>query len=174
MKKRRVLGRISLAFIAIIGLGCLVPNNPTLPVDGASSNDWNEKSFWYSPWGKSGVHKGIDIFGVRGTKIVAASHGVVVYSGRINRGGEVVLILSPKWTLHYYAHLESRNVEAYAVVSSGEPIGTLGDSGNAKGKQAHLHYSIVSILPRIWRIDFSEQGWKKMFYLKPQDWWKNE
>jgi len=30
---------------------------------GATPKDWNHATFWYEPWGKSGVHKGIDIFG---------------------------------------------------------------------------------------------------------------
>jgi hypothetical protein len=43
----------------------------------------------------------------------------------------------------------------------------VGDSGNAKGKPTHLHYSIVTLVPHPWRIDGSPQGWKKMFYLDP-------
>ena len=138
-----------------------------IPVESASKQDWNTDTFWYEPWGKSGVHKGIDIFAAKGAKLNSATHGLVVYRGEISLGGKVILILGPGWKLHYYAHLDSSVVDLFDIVSSGETIGTVGDSGNAKGKQPHLHYSIMTLVPYIWRIDSTTQGWKKMFYLDP-------
>jgi hypothetical protein len=37
------------------------------------------------------------------------------------------------------------------------------------GKPAHLHYSVVSLIPLPWRMDTSTQGWKKIFFLDPDD-----
>ena len=37
----------------------------------------------------------------------------------------------------------------------GSPLGTVGDSGNARGKPPHLHYAILSLLPYPWRADGS-------------------
>jgi hypothetical protein len=48
-------------------------------------------------------------------------------------------------------------------------LGRVGTSGNAIGKPAHLHYSIISLLPLPWRMDTSAQGWKKMFFLNPHE-----
>jgi murein DD-endopeptidase MepM/ murein hydrolase activator NlpD len=77
------------------------------------------------------------------------------------------LVLGPKWRLHYFAHLESVIVNRFDFVSAGQKIGTVGDSGNAKGKPPHLHYSIVTLAPYLWNITEESQGWKKMFFIDP-------
>ena len=64
-------------------------------------------------------------------------------------------------------HLESVTVDNLDFVSANEKIGTVGDSGNAKGKPAHVHYSIVTLLPYFWQMTTESQGWKKMFFLDP-------
>jgi murein DD-endopeptidase MepM/ murein hydrolase activator NlpD len=158
--KRKI---ILLLFLVILFL----PEFAQIPVQSGSAKDWNAQSFWYEPWGKSGVHKGIDIFGKKGTPILSTTYGVVVFKGELPLGGKVVLALGPKWRLHYYAHLESDAVFIGKPLFIGTKIGALGDSGNAKGKPAHLHYSVVTLLPYAWRMDSSTQGWKKMFFLDP-------
>jgi murein DD-endopeptidase MepM/ murein hydrolase activator NlpD len=145
----------------------LLPEWPRIPVDGASARDWNPRTFWFEPWGRSGVHKGIDIFARLGTPVRSSSYGVVLFRGEIEQGGKVVVALGPKWRLHYYAHLHTVDVYPGQPLLTGSVLGSVGDSGNARGKPAHLHYSIVSLLPLPWRADDSTQGWKKMFYLDP-------
>lgn len=147
--------------------GLLLPARMQIPVEGASAHDWNPRSFWFEPWGVSGVHKGIDIFAPRGRAVRAASAGVVVYTGELAQGGRVVLVLGARWRVHYYAHLDSIDVGIGRPVSSGTRIGSVGDSGNAQGKPPHLHYSVLSLLPHPWRWDDATQGWRKMFYLDP-------
>lgn len=153
--------------IGILLLGFLIPENYHMPVEGADKESYNTESFWYYPWGKSGTHKGVDVFAKSGTNVYSAANGIVVYKGVLNLGGNVVLVLSPKWRLHYYAHLNTIDTKLFSLVNHKTKIGTVGTSGNAKGKQAHLHYSIVTILPYFWNIDFSPQGWKKIFYINP-------
>ncbi len=77
------------------------------------------------------------------------------------------MALGPKWRVHYFAHLDSIDKDAGILLSAGSEIGAVGDSGNAKGKQPHLHYSIVSLIPRPWAIDGSTQGYKKAFFVNP-------
>ncbi|MFW5427317.1 MAG: M23 family metallopeptidase [Methylophagaceae bacterium] len=155
--------------VIVLAVGLLIPEQLHIPVESATSKDWNEQSFWYEPWGVSGVHKGIDIFADKGKALVSSSPAIILYTGELARGGKVILSIGPKWRLHYYAHLEYSAVKRWQWVNSGEQIGLVGDSGNAKGKPPHVHYSIVTLLPYIWKIDSSTQGWKKMFYLDPSE-----
>lgn len=162
----KICTKLKIALL-ILSAGLCLPEFPSIPVQGASSKDWNEKSFWFEPWGKSGVHKGIDIFGKIHTPILSTTYGFVIFKGNLPLGGNVIAILGPKWRIYYYAHLQSDSVVIGEPVWSGKPIASLGDSGNAKGKQPHLHFTVLALVPYVWRVDKSTQGWKKMFYLDP-------
>ena len=72
--------------VAVITVGLALPEHAIIPVEGATSADWNAKTFWYEPWGKSGVHKGIDIFAPEGRAVIAAVPGIVVYEGALGSG----------------------------------------------------------------------------------------
>jgi murein DD-endopeptidase MepM/ murein hydrolase activator NlpD len=165
--KKVIIGLAAVLLILLTGF--VLPEDLVIPVKGATTLDWNHDTFWYSPWGKSGVHKGIDIFSPIGTPAVAATDGIVLFTGRLNLGGNVVVILGPKWRIHYYAHLNSVSTTMGSLVSQTRPIGKVGDSGNAKGKPPHLHYTILSVVPYLWRWDNSPQGWKKIFFLNPSE-----
>ena len=152
----------------IMGIGFLIPQQLINPVQGATTADWNKDSFWFYPWGKSVTHKGIDIFADEGTPTLAATHGIVAYQGNNPVGGNFVVILGPKWRFHYYAHLKEIKTIRFQPVKRGKVIGTVGNTGNAKGKPFHVHYTISTPFPHVWLYDGeSVQGWKKMFYLNP-------
>ena len=162
-----IIKKTILLFSIICLLGFCIPQNLKMPVDKASKKDFNPNSFWFYPWGTSGTHKGIDIFSPIGTKLKSATNGIVLKTGSQSKGGNYVLILGPKCRLHYYAHLDKLDCKNFDWVNPKSKIGTVGDSGNAKGKPPHLHYAIVTLFPYPWKIDRSVQGWKKMFYLDP-------
>ena len=87
------------SLILLVGMilsGFLIPENMTIPVKGARYSDWNNNSFWYEPWGKSGVHKGIDIFGKKGQELNSSCNGIVIYTGSNFLGGNIVMVLGPK------------------------------------------------------------------------------
>jgi peptidoglycan LD-endopeptidase LytH len=161
--------KLIIAFTAILALGLLLPGRGAVPVEYATHKDWNANSFWYEPWGKSGVHKGIDIFAPKGARVISSSYGLVIFTGNINMGGNVVAVLGPKWRIHYYAHLNSITAKTWDFAGKGDIIGSVGDSGNAKGKPPHLHYSVMSLVPYPWRFSTETQGWKKMYMLNPSD-----
>jgi len=159
--------KIALSILVPLVIGYLLPERIRIPVVGATQADWNRQAFWHEPWGSSGVHKGIDIFGALGTGVTSTTDGMVIYTGEHAKGGSVIVVLGPKWRFHYFAHLNSIDISMFSFVKSGEKIGTLGDSGNARGKPPHLHYSIVRLIPAPWAIDSSTQGYKKALYIDP-------
>jgi murein DD-endopeptidase MepM/ murein hydrolase activator NlpD len=163
LRKRTLI----LTIIIAITIGLIVPQSFIIPVEKANKSSYNTKSFWYYPWGKSGTHKGVDIFAKEGTNVKSSTHGLVLYTGEIAMGGKVILILGPKWRMHYYAHLKDIRTTSFSLAKKNEVIGTVGTTGNAKGKSPHLHYAITTLIPYPWRYDNDRQGWKKMFYLNP-------
>lgn len=164
LRKRK---KVFAGLLTIVIVGLLIPQNLTMPVQGAGKSSYNPQSFWYYPWGKSVTHKGVDVFAQKGTPINSATASMVLYAGEISIGGKFVLALGPKWRLHYYAHLNELKTSTGSFVTKNSIIGTVGNSGNAAGKPAHLHYSILTFIPYLWRIDSDRQGWRKAFYLNP-------
>ena len=169
IKKKKIFRGLIVIFL----LGFIIPQDLKMPVQNATKADFNKDSFWYYPWGRSVTPKGVDIFAESGTIINSSTNGLVIYTGKIGLGGNFVLILGPKWRLHYYAHLGGIETSTLSLVSKKSKIGSVGSSGNAAGKAPHLHYSMMSIFPLVWRIDSDRQGWKKMFYLNPIDYLSN-
>ncbi|MBT8187279.1 MAG: M23 family metallopeptidase [Croceitalea sp.] len=157
--------------LLILAIGFIWPQEMIIPVKGATTNAWAKDSFWAYPWGTSVTHKGIDIFAERGTAVIAATSGLVVYTFEGGKGGKSVMVLGPKWRFHYYAHLDEVNSFPLQPVRYGTVLGTVGDTGNAKGKPPHLHYAITTPFPYLnLKDDKVVQGWKKMFHLNPDKW----
>ena len=160
---KRIILRIVLVVSAIVLLGLIIPQNLKMPVVGADSNSYNHKTFWYEGWGTSIVHKGIDVFAKRGTRVNSATWGVVIATAEYGKGGKFIVVLGPKWRLHYYAHLDEIKTKPFSFVTQDTAIGTVGNTGNAITTPAHLHYGIGTLIPYLWRIDDAPLGWQKMF-----------
>ena len=171
---KKILLRILLVFVAIIVIGLLIPQNLKMPVVGADDNSYNHETFWYEGWGSSIVHKGIDVFAKKGTSVHSATKGIVLITTEYGKGGKFVLVLGPKWRLHYYAHLDEIKTKRFAFVTQDTEIGTVGNTGNAINTPAHLHYGIGTLVLYSWRIDSAPLGWQKMFYLNPIDYLKEK
>lgn len=88
-------------------------------------------------------HEGVDIFAARYTPILSTTTGVVISVGENRLGGRTVSVLGPGAQRHYFAHLESYGkVRVGQWVHEGYTLGTVGDSGNARGTPPHLHFGI--------------------------------
>jgi murein DD-endopeptidase MepM/ murein hydrolase activator NlpD len=172
MKPTTKKAALSIAVLVAVVLvaGLLIPERLIIPVRGATPADWNHNSFWFKPWGKSGVHRGIDIFAPEGREVVSSCAGIVLCADRTStNGGNIVAVLGPKWRVHYYAHLKEITTSAGKFVAPGEVIGTVGTTGNAAGKPPHLHYAIITQIPYPWLYRAERFGADRMFYLNPHE-----
>jgi peptidoglycan LD-endopeptidase LytH len=90
------------------------------------------------------VHQGIDIFAPRGTPVLAAAAGVANVGER-GLGGRVVWVWDPERDRSlYYAHLDSQAVRTGQVVRTGDTLGWVGNTGNARTTAPHLHFGIYA------------------------------
>ena len=166
---KKILLYTLLTLVTIVVVGLLMPQNLQMPVVGADDNSYNHETFWYEGWGTSIVHKGIDVFAKRGTSVHSATIGIVLLTAEYGKGGKFVIVLGPKWRLHYYAHLDEIRTKPFALVDHNTEIGTVGNTGNAATTPSHLHYGIGTLIPYPWRIDDAPLGHQKAFYLNPID-----
>lgn len=171
MKKfKRIMQQLLLFLVAVFLLGFLLPHSVYSPVLKSAIAKIDPESFWYYPWGESGVHKGIDIFADSGVNVLAPVYGVIVKKGYGTIAGKYLYLLGPKWRLYYFAHLDTVLVDKYKIVYQGEILGRVGNTGNARKRPPHLHYSIESLFPYFWNYDKTEiEPWKKTFYLNPNE-----
>ncbi|MGZ5620655.1 MAG: M23 family metallopeptidase [Methylobacter sp.] len=108
------------------------------------------------------------MFAKEGTPVLAACSGIVVYTGFNSIGGNIVVVLGAKWRFYYYSHLQRINIHIFRLVSIGDIIGTVGNTGNAQGTPSHLHFVVRSLFPSFWQYDNSKpHPWSKMFYIDP-------
>lgn len=88
-------------------------------------------------------HNGIDMKAPEGTSIYSLGPGKVVKSGVDPKGGNYVVTEHEDGKVRvYYAHMKSINVKDNDIVTSSTVIGTVGETGNARGRGAHLHLEV--------------------------------
>ena len=90
-------------------------------------------------------HDAIDIPAKRGTPVLAAAPGVVLKLFQSVRGGTALYELAPdRRTIYYYAHLDryAPGLAEGRALRQGDPIGYVGNTGNAGAGNYHLHFEI--------------------------------
>lgn len=103
-----------------------------------------------SPWGvgRDGgarSHEGIDIGAPRGTPLLAVANGYVNRVGENNLGGKVVFLRPANMNYSvYYAHLDKQIAVEGQQVRTGDTIGLVGNTGNARTTAPHLHFGIYT------------------------------
>ena len=108
-----------------------------------SYTEWNPGSYMPQHTKHSGAHWAIDIYATLGSPILTPVNGKVMAAGSGKRAGNYVRIQGDDGVVYYYAHMDlPSNVAAGDQVTAGTRIGSVGDSGNAKGTTPHLHFSM--------------------------------
>ena len=140
------------------------------PVSGKGNA--SVQSFWGAVRdGGKRSHEGVDIFARKGTPVVAVADGVIARTGEFGIGGKQVWLRTGIFGKSvYYAHLDGIAVEDGIRVKTGDTLGFVGNTGNAKGGAHHLHFGIyggsgaVNPLPFIFRTpDISQKQYSRKF-----------
>ena len=102
-------------------------------------------------------HYGLDIAAKKGTFIIAAADGNVVFSGWTYNDGYVIIISHTSGFMSFYKHNQSLLKSAGSFVRRGDPIATLGNSGTTSSGP-HLHFEIwkdgIPVDPSVYMINY--------------------
>jgi len=115
------------------GILCLIK-----PADGPIFSDYGVRRRTRNQ--KPRFHAGIDIAAKRGSDVVAAAGGTVVFSGRKNGYGKTVKIDHGKYRVTLYAHMDKVFVTEGQTLAQGERLGLVGRTGRTTGP--HLHFEL--------------------------------
>lgn len=153
--------RLQAELLATVSYTLTLTASPSLafPVSGSGNN--NIGSIWGDPRDAGARrHEGIDIFGKRGTPVVAAANGRVSSVAEGGLGGKTVWLRPSGRNISlYYAHLDSQLVSLGQAVDEGDTLGLMGNTGNARNTPTHLHFGIyasggaIDPLPFVKRYD---------------------
>lgn len=102
------------------------------PVQGPVISSFGNKS-------QGASNDGINISAPKGSPVLAAAGGIVVYAGNEMKGfGNLILIRHEGGWVTAYAHLDRMLVSRDTVVAPGDMIGTVGSTGGVSSPQLHF------------------------------------
>jgi len=104
---------------------------------------WPVKGKIVSLFGKKGTrhHDGIDVLAEKGTPVLAAREGKVLYSGNDIKGyGNLIILRHAGGVLSIYAHNDVNLVSEGDQVEEGEAVARVGQSGSAT--RPCLHFEV--------------------------------
>jgi murein DD-endopeptidase MepM/ murein hydrolase activator NlpD len=121
------------------------PTGLAIPVGGVKPEQLVD-TYSQARAGGARVHDAIDIMAPAGTPVYAAAPGTVEKLFFSDGGGGITAYVRSddgKW-IYYYAHLQAyaRGLAEGKKLRRGDPIGTVGSSGNANPAGPHLHFAI--------------------------------
>jgi peptidoglycan LD-endopeptidase LytH len=136
-RDKEFANRAKALFAPLHGTGLFMPVVGIQPRD--LFNSWGD-----SRDGGRRRHKGIDIFAPKGTGVVAVADGIVSYIGDQPKGGLCLWLTTEDGASFYYAHLDrwASGLFEGMEVRSGDLLGYVGNTGNAKTTPPHLHFGV--------------------------------
>jgi len=90
--------------------------------------------------GQRAMHRGVDIANRFGAAVLSASHGVVVFAGKMHGYGYLIEIDHGYGYRTRYGHMSSAAVKAGDEVEYNQLIGRVGSTGHSTGP--HLHFEV--------------------------------
>jgi hypothetical protein len=161
MISRRTTARgtlvLALTLLTLVGgAGAAVPQKIVFPVLGSTTytDDFGDPR-------AGGVHQGIDIVATKRSLALAAEAGKVEFWTHSASAGCMLYLHGASGTDYYYIHLNNdltpkndnrgkcaagtayaKGLKDGAKVAAGQPVGYVGDSGDANGIHAHLHFEL--------------------------------
>ncbi len=127
------------------------------PNNGPVTSVYGVRRYYNGVFANDYYHRGVDYAGNRGSAVVAPANARVVAIGYERDGfpvhGNWVGLDHGQGVTSIYIHLNSINVKQGDMVTAGQTIGTLGNTGAATGP--HLHWGLFvqgeAIDPVAWR-----------------------
>jgi len=112
------------------------------PVKGARISSYFTKRRWHPILHKWKAHLGVDYAARRGTPVVAAGSGRIIYAARMGTYGNLIKIRHNDGYETRYAHLKSfrRGIYKGKYVKKGQTIAYVGTTGRSTGP--HLHFEL--------------------------------
>lgn len=93
--------------------------------------------------GKKSFHRGIDLPGKSGSKVIAAGSGVVIFSGEQRGYGKLIKVDHGNDTVTLYAHNSKLMAEVGDYVSKGQQIAAVGSTGRSSAPHVHFEVRIA-------------------------------
>src|SRR5690349_19841970 len=149
---------LALTLLTLVGgAGAAVPQKIVFPVLGSTTytDDFGD------PRADGPPHQGIDIMATKRSLALAAEAGKVEFWTHSATAGCMLYLHGASGTDYYYIHLNNdltpkndnrgkcvagtayaKGLKDGAKVTAGQPVGYVGDSGDANGIHAHLHFEV--------------------------------
>jgi murein DD-endopeptidase MepM/ murein hydrolase activator NlpD len=157
----RVAGMVAGAAVVWLVVAAQLPSHVRLPLAGIVVGSVISQPFGCTPFelepydpfcpGRH-VHTGVDLAASMGTPVHSATAGTAHVGFDPNGAGNYVVVTVDAHVRVFYCHLSAIGVVNGQLVTAGQVIGALGQSGRATGPHVHFEVQVdaTSVDPVAW------------------------